>query len=145
MRVFVEFRLLETTIPRTCHAKGDTEETMRYLCLVYQEEEEGGRVARRCDADAGETAEYLEELRQRGQLIASSLWQPARSPTIRVRQGAVTITNGHELGSATEERLAGFCLIEARDLNDAIRVAAKLPAARLGSIEVRPLEDGSEA
>jgi hypothetical protein len=66
--------------------------------------------------------------------------QPAETATtIRVRDGSVFISNGAAAG--TRERLGAFSLIDARDLNDAIRIAAKMPAARLGSIEVRPLEE----
>jgi hypothetical protein len=59
--------------------------------------------------------------------------------TIRVRNGKVSITDGPF--AETKEQLGGFYLIEARDLNDAIRVASKMPPARLGCIEVRPLKE----
>ena len=75
---------------------------------------------------------YREELRQGGYLIASSPLQPVRTATtIRVRNGKVSITDGPF--AETREQLGGFYLIEARDLNDAIRVASKMPPARLGS------------
>ena len=59
--------------------------------------------------------------------------------TVRVRNGQVSITDGPF--AETKEQLGGFYLIEARDLNEAIRLAARMPPARLGSIEVRPLKD----
>ena len=108
---------------------------MKYLCLVYQEEPHGG-----CGALAAEARDECEALRQNGYLIAASALQPARAATtIRVRNGQVSVAAGPF--AAPNAPLAAFSLIEARDLNDAIRVAAKMPAARLGAIEVRPLEE----
>ena len=83
---------------------------------------------------------YREELRQSGHYITSSPLQPVdMAMTVRVRNGQVSITDGPF--AETKEQLGGFYLIEARDLNEAIRLAARMPPARLGSIEVRPLKD----
>ncbi len=114
---------------------------MKYLCLVYQEEATLDTLSGSLgEAIAGEVLDYREELRQSGHLIASSPLQPVQSATtIRVRNGTVSITDGPF--AETKEQLGGFYLIEARDLNDAIRVAAKMPSARLGSIEIRPLKE----
>jgi hypothetical protein len=116
------------------------EETMQYACLVYQEATTGTMGACHC---AGEALEYREELRQNGYLLASTALQPVHSAvTVRVRQGEVSTAGGPF--AETKEHLTGVCLIEARDLNEAIRVAAGMPDARTGSIEVRPLAEESE-
>ena len=114
---------------------------MKYLCLVYHEETTLDALpASEYDALVGEVLDYRETLRQSGYYIASSPLQPvASATTIRVRNGRMSITDGPF--AETKEQLGGFYLIEARDLNDAIRVASKMPPARLGSIEVRPLND----
>ena len=85
------------------------------------------------------------DLRQRGLLVAAEPLQPVETATtVRVRNGRVTVTDGPF--AETKEQLAGFYLIEARDLNDAIQVAARIPPAREGSIEVRPLRElGADA
>ena len=76
--------------------------------------------------------------RTSGLLIAAEALQPVETATtVRVRNGKVSITDGPF--AETKEQLGGFFLIDARDLNDAIQVAAKIPSARLGSIEVRPV------
>jgi hypothetical protein len=94
------------------------------------------------DALVGEARSYDDELRRSGQFLASDTLQcAATATTIRVRDGEVCLTAGP--CAETRETLGGFALIEARDLNDAIRVAAKLPAARVGAIEVRPVQDPS--
>ena len=81
-----------------------------------------------------------EGLRQSGLLIAAEALQPiATATTVRVRNGKVSITDGPF--AETKEQLAGFYLIDARDLNDAIQVATKIPPAREGSIEVRPVRE----
>ena len=82
--------------------------------------------------------DYMDELRRSGHFIVSNALQRARTArTVRVSGGKATITDGPF--AETKEQLGGFFLIEARDLNDAIQVASKIPPARLGSIEVRPI------
>ncbi len=105
---------------------------MKYLCLVYGEERKTGEMDdRRCLAcDA--------ELRARGQCIASEALEPvATATTVRMRNGRLTVTDGPF--AETKEQLAGFYLIEARDLNEAIQIAAKIPPAEVGCVEVRPI------
>src|SRR6266550_6638432 len=107
---------------------------MKYLCLVYLEEEKLRAVPdSECMAcGAG--------FRQSGLLIAAEALHPVDSAaTVRVRNGKLSITDGPF--AETKEQLAGFYLIEARDLNDAIQVASKIPPAREGSIEVRPVRE----
>ncbi len=114
---------------------------MKYLCLVYHEEATIDALPK--DEHAAIVADvlaYREELRQSGHYLASSPLQPVRSAvTVRARNGKVVVTDGPF--AETREQLGGFYLIEARDLNDAIRLAAKMPPARLGCIEVRPLRE----
>ena len=105
---------------------------MKYLCLVYMDERNTHTVPDR------ECADYASGLGQRGALIAAEALQPIETATtVRVRNGKVSVTDGPF--AETKEQLAGFYLIEARDLNDAIQVASKIPPAREGSIEVRPV------
>jgi hypothetical protein len=105
---------------------------MKYLCLVYLEEQKLHAVAdRECQACG-------DSLQARGVLVAAEALQPIETATtVRVRNGKVSIVDGPF--AETKEQLAGFYLIEARDLNDAIQVAAKIPPAREGSVEVRPI------
>jgi len=107
---------------------------MKYLCLVYLEQQKLHAVSdKECIAcGAG--------FRKNGLLIAAEALQPIETATtVRVRHGKVSVTDGPF--AETKEQLAGFYLIEARDLNDAIQVASKIPPAREGSVEVRPVRD----
>ena len=107
---------------------------MKYLCLVYLEEEKLRAVPDAECADCGAG------LRASGYLIAAEPLQPvSTATTVRVRHGKVSITDGPF--AETKEQLAGFYLIDARDLNEALQVAAKIPPAREGSIEVRPVRE----
>ncbi len=77
-------------------------------------------------------------MRKSGLLVAAEALEPIHTATtVRVRNGKLSIIDGPL--AETKEQLAGFYLIEARDLNDAIQVASKIPPAREGSIEVRPV------
>jgi hypothetical protein len=107
---------------------------MKYLCLVYLEEQKLHAVPDRECAACGEG------FRQSGLLVAAEALQPVETATtVRVRNGALSVTDGPF--AETKEQLAGFYLIEARDLNDAIQAASKIPPAREGSIEVRPIRE----
>ena len=114
---------------------------MKYLCLVYEEEAKVDALSEHESAAiADEDLDYLGELQMSGHCVGSARLQPAETAvTVRVRNGSLCISAGPVVG--TTERLGGFHLIEARDLNDAIRIAAKMPRACLGWIEVRPLEE----
>jgi hypothetical protein len=116
------------------------ERSMKYLCLAYEEESMLNALSQSdWDALRNETLAYVEELRRRGHLLAAEALQSVRtSTTVRVRSGRLAITDGPF--AETKETLGGFFLIDARDLNEAIQVASKWPSARLGSIEVRPIE-----
>jgi hypothetical protein len=107
---------------------------MKYLCLVYLEDDKFTAIADR------ECANYADGLRERGVMVAGEALQPINTATtVRVRNGKVSVTDGPF--AETKECLAGFYLIEARDLNDAIQVATKIPPVREGSIEVRPVRE----
>jgi len=83
---------------------------------------------------------YDQALRNTGRCLASEALQPVRTATtVRVRHGKVSITDGPF--TETKECLAGFYLIEAADMNDAIQIASQIPPARVGSIEVRPVRE----
>ena len=113
---------------------------MKYLCLVYEEAKADAVSAHESATLTDEDREYLADLQVSGRSLASARLQPAETAaTVRVRNGSVFISDALSIGA--KERLGGFHLIDARDLNDAIRIAAKMPWARLGSIEVRPLEE----
>ncbi|HYT76448.1 MAG TPA: YciI family protein [Vicinamibacterales bacterium] len=107
---------------------------MKYLCLVYLEGEKLHAVPDRECAASGDG------LRKRGLLLAAEALQPIETATtVRVRSGKVSITDGPF--AETKEQLAGFYLIDAINLDEAIQVAAKIPPAREGSIEVRPVRE----
>jgi hypothetical protein len=114
--------------------------TMKYLCLAYEEESKLNALSRsEWDSLRRETLAYVEELRQKGYLISAEPLQSVRTAaTVRVRDGKLSITDGPF--AETRETLGGFFLVEARDLNEAVRIASRWPSARLGSIEVRPVE-----
>ncbi|MBI2312592.1 MAG: YciI family protein [Betaproteobacteria bacterium] len=105
---------------------------MKYLCLVYLDEK---RLDELPDEDC---VAYDTAIRASGHCIASEALESVQTATtVRLRDGKVSVTDGPF--AETKEQLAGFYMIEARDLNEAIQVAAKIPPARVGSIEVRPI------
>jgi hypothetical protein len=105
---------------------------MKYLCLVYLDEK---RLPELPDEDC---VEYDTAIRNSGHCIASEALQSIETATtVRVRNDKISVTDGPF--AETKEQLAGFYMIEAKDLNEAIRIAAKIPPARVGSIEVRPI------
>jgi hypothetical protein len=107
---------------------------MKYLCLVYAEEKLLD------DIDDGECMASVAGIAASGRLVAAEPLQPVHTATtLRVRDGKVLITDGPF--AETKEQLAGFYLVEAADLDEALRVAAKIPPARVGSIEVRPVRE----
>jgi hypothetical protein len=109
---------------------------MKYMMLIYSDENawtEGER--ERC---YGESAELTHELHSRGQFLGASPLQPVATATsVRVRDGKRLVTDGPF--AETREQLGGYFLIDATDLNEAITIAARIPAARKGAVEVRPV------
>ena len=116
---------------------------MKYLCLIYENEKQWESLSpAQSEAIMGEYFAFTDGIRKNGKHLAGEALQPtATATTVRVRNGKVSTTDGPF--AETKEQLGGFYLIEANDLNDAIQVAAKIPSARMGSIEVRPVVDFS--
>ena len=115
---------------------------MKYLCMAYEEERALDALSpSEWTALRAETLAYVEKLRANGHLLTAEPLQSVQTAsTVRVRGGKVSVTDGPF--AETKETLGGFFLIEARDLNEALGIASKWPSARLGSIEVRPVETG---
>jgi hypothetical protein len=112
---------------------------MKYLCLIYEDEKQLAAMSK-ADSEAliGEYFAFRGEIQKSGHYLGGNALQPvATATTVRVRNGKVSATDGPF--AETKEQLGGFFLIEARDLDDAIHVASRIPGARLGSIEVRPI------
>ena len=105
---------------------------MKYLCLVYGEEQKIREV------DDLHCLAFDRSVRESGHCVASEALEPvATATTVRVRNGKVSVTDGPF--AETKEFLAGFYMIEARDLNEAIQIASRIPPAAVGSIEIRPV------
>jgi len=111
---------------------------MKYLCMIFDEEKQLATMSSsQSEAFMGEYRTFTQSIRAGGQFIAGEALKPvSTATTVRVRNGKVSTTDGPF--AETREQLGGFYLIEARDLNEAIQVAARIPSARTGSIEVRP-------
>jgi hypothetical protein len=114
---------------------------MKYLCLVYYDEK---AMAAMTESDwlalNKECIACSDGLRASGHFMAGEALHPtASATTLRVRDGKVAITDGPF--AETKEQLAGFYLLDARDLNEAITHASKIPPARYGSIEIRPVRE----
>jgi hypothetical protein len=113
---------------------------MQYLCLVHVDGAKTEAMSQdELDALDDENLASDEELRRTGQLVLSGPLPAEDAMIVRMRNGRLSATNGPF--AETTELLGGFLLIEARDLNEAIQIAGKVPMARLGSIEVRPVMD----
>ena len=117
---------------------------MRYAALVYYDEQELAKLSQdEWDALNRECINCGENLRTRGYMIGGEPLQPVNTATtLRVRNKELHLTDGPF--AETKEQLAGFYLLEAKDLNEAIKLASAIPPARYGSIEVRPLRELSE-
>ena len=113
---------------------------MQYLCLVYFEEPQLDTMpGDELDAFMAECDACGVQLQASGHMLTGAQLQPVQTATtVRVRNDKLSTTDGPF--TETKEQLGGFCLIEAKDLNEAIQVAAKMPPARLGCVEVRPLK-----
>ena len=112
---------------------------MRYLCLIYPDLERL-RTQSQVDIEAcmEEQLAYFARLESQGHGIAAHSLQPQETATcLRVRDGKLSMTDGPF--AETSEQFAGFFLIEAKDLDEALRIASQIPLARFGDIEVRPL------
>ena len=112
---------------------------MKYLCLIYSEEKQWQTMST-SDVDTM-MAEYMvfgDGIKKSGNYIAGNRLSPTHTATaVRIRNGKLSTTDGPF--AETKEQLGGYYLIEAKDLDDAIAIAARIPSARMGSIEVRPI------
>ena len=107
---------------------------MKYLCLVYYDE------SHQAELPDAHCMHYAGGLVERGLMLAGNALQPvSTATTLRLRDGQVQVTDGPF--AETREQLAGFYLIDAKDLDQAIEVAAGIPPARVGSIEIRPIRE----
>lgn len=112
---------------------------MKYLCLIYADETQTGKMSNeergRMSADYGT---FTKDIEASGHYVGGNPLQPtSTATTVRVRNGKISTTDGPY--AETKEQLAGYYLVEAKDLNDAIQVASRIPGARSGAIEVRPI------
>ena len=116
---------------------------MKYLCLIYENEKAWESMPpAESEAIMNEYFSFTEDIRKSGKYVAGEALQPTpTATTVRVRNGKVSTTDGPYV--ETKEQLGGFYLIEAKDLNEALQVAARIPSARYGGIEVRPVVDFS--
>ena len=113
---------------------------MQYLVLIYSEEPTEPPDPAQIGAVMEEYNEYSKMLRDRGAYVAGEALQPtATATTVRIRDGRTMTTDGPF--AETKEALGGFYLIEAKDLDEALELAAACPGAKWGSIEVRPIVD----
>jgi hypothetical protein len=114
---------------------------MKYLCLIYDEEKKLETMARtEFDALMGEYFAFTKAIRESGHYLGGNDLQKVRTATtVRVRNGQASTTDGPF--AETKEQLGGYYLIEAKDLNEAIQVASRIPSAKIGSIEVRPIQE----
>ena len=118
---------------------------MRYVCLIYDEEKALENMPKaESDAFMGEYFAFTENIQKNGSYVAGEALQPvSTATTLRFRNGKLSTTDGPF--AETKEQLGGFYLVEARDLNEALQIAAKIPSVRTGTIEVRPVVDFSQA
>ncbi|MEO8295844.1 MAG: YciI family protein [Gemmatimonadota bacterium] len=111
---------------------------MKYLCLIYLDEKQMDAMpATEMSALNLEHLQLNDRLRASGHFVEADALEPARATAqVRVRQGKPVVMDGPF--AETKELVAGFYLIEARDMEEAAEIAARIPSARLGTVEVRP-------
>jgi hypothetical protein len=114
---------------------------MKYACLVYYDEKEIGEMSERAWDDLNaECMAFGDFISRSGHRLGGEALEPTHTATtVRVREGKVMTTDGPF--AETKEQLAGFYLLEAKDLDEAVQVASRIPPARLGTIEIRPVRE----
>jgi hypothetical protein len=114
---------------------------MRYLCLIYLDEQELAMMPQaQINALNARHLELNDDLLTRGHFIEAEALETVSATTcIRVRQGKTVVIDGPF--AETKEQVAGFYLIEARDLDEAIHIAGAIPSAQFGTVEIRPCRD----
>lgn len=117
---------------------------MKYLCLIYSAEKDWETMPKGdVEKVMGEYNAFTEDIRGSGHFVAGEALEPTTTATsVRIRNGKLSTTDGPF--AETKEQLGGFYLIEASDLNDALKIAARIPSVRMGTIEVRPVVDYSK-
>jgi hypothetical protein len=112
---------------------------MKYLCLIYEDETFWSKTPKQeLDAIMGDYRTFSTTYKQSGHVLGGNALEPTgTATTIRVRNGKMSTTDGPF--AETREQLGGYYLLDAKDLNEAIQIAAKIPGAKTGSIEVRPI------
>lgn len=116
---------------------------MKFLCLICAEKVMEQMSAADADQHYQEYAAFTEDIRRSGHYLGCNrLLPPSTATTIRVRNGKIAATDGPWV--ETKEQLGGYYLLEARDLNEAIRVAAKIPGAARGCVEIRPVAEDEQ-
>ncbi len=109
---------------------------MKYMLLIYNEE--GAQNASQREQCYLESAEFANQLHAKGKYLLAAPLQPTTMATsVRVREGKRAVTDGPF--AETREQLGGFFLVEAKDLDEAIGIAAQIPAGRRGTVEIRPI------
>jgi len=116
---------------------------MKYLCLIYENEAAYNTTPKEeLDKMFTEYHGFTEDIKASGHYVGGEALQPtATATTVRVRNSKVQTTDGPF--AETKEQLGGYYLVDAKDLNEAIQIAARIPGARYGSVEVRPIIDFS--
>jgi hypothetical protein len=114
---------------------------MKYLCLIYDEEKKLAAMPKpEVDTLMGEYYAFTNAVKASGHYLGGNdLQRVANATTIRIRNGQMSTTDGPF--AETKEQLGGYYLIEAKDLNEAIQVASRIPSAKIGAIEVRPIQE----
>ena len=111
---------------------------MKYMRPIYIDEQALTETVRGHSYEEEESTQLTHELNARGQyLTANPLHPTATATSVRVRDGNPIITDGPF--AETREQLGGYFLIDAKDLDEAISIAARIPGARLGTVEIRPV------
>ena len=119
---------------------------MKYMLLIHDDEKVWGKLSEpERQKIYGEYGQFGQQIRSAGQYLAGSQLQPTSTATsVRVRDGKRLVTDGPF--AETREQLGGYYLVDARNLDEAIDIAARIPSARMGTIEVRPVvEMGAQA
>lgn len=117
-------------------ARNDEGAIMKYMLLIYSDEQAWSEAARgHCYA---ESAQLAQQIQSDGQYLAAAPLHPVSTATsIRIRDGKRLVTDGPF--AETREQLGGYFLIDAQDLDEAIEIAARIPGARVGTVEIRPV------
>jgi len=127
------------TAAESTRQSASQEAAMQYLCLIYEDEQEWQKLP---SAQSGKILEeysaYTESVKRSGHYLGGNGLEPSHTATtVRIRKGRLATTDGPF--AETKEQLGGYYLLRARDLNEAIQLASRIPGARFGAVEVRPV------